>query len=74
MLVPEQREMTSNLYVYTSPAEHLEVQVRSKKALENISDTLDEATPTESETAEHDMKSANESICRRIEDSLAHGR
>lgn len=73
MLVPEEREMTSNLFVY-SPAEHLEVAVRSKKALENISDALDGATPAESETAEQDMKNANESICRRIEDSLAHGK
>lgn len=73
MLIPEQREMTSNLYVYgaASPPEHLEVQVRSRKALENISDTLDNVESTEAEKMEQDMKNANEGICRRIEDSLA---
>lgn len=76
MLVPENPEMTSNLYVFGAlpPSENLNVEVRSKKTVESTPDTLDKTSPEEVGKLERDMQMANESICRRIEESVASSR
>lgn len=76
MLVPEKREMTSNLYLYGTlpPSENLNVEVRSKKTVESNADTLEKTTPEEIDKVGRDMKTANENICRKIEESVANSR
>lgn len=76
MLVPEKREMTSNLYLYGTlpPSENLNVEVRSKKTVESNADTLDKTSPEEIDKVGRDMKTANENICRKIEESVANSR
>lgn len=76
MLVPEKREMTSNLYLYgTLPSsENLNVEVRSKKTVESNADTLEKTSPEEIDKVGRDMKTANENICRKIEESVANSR
>ncbi|KAJ7353789.1 Rho guanyl-nucleotide exchange factor [Desmophyllum pertusum] len=55
-------------------AENLNVEVRSKKTVESTPDTLDKTSPEEIDRVEGNMKTANENICRRIEDSVASSR
>lgn len=76
MLVPEKREMTSNLYLYGTlpPSENLNVEVRSKKTVESNADTLEKTSPEEIDKVGRDMKTANENICRKIEESVANSR
>lgn len=76
MLVPEKREMTSNLYLYGTlpPSENLNVDVRSKKTVESNADTLEKTSPEEIDKVGRDMKTANENICRKIEESVANSR
>ena len=76
MLVPEKREMTSNLYLYGTlpPSENLNVEVRSKKTVESNADTLEKTSPQEIDKVGRDMKTANENICRKIEESVASSR
>lgn len=76
MLVPEKREMTSNLYLYGTlpPSENLNVEVRSKKTVESNADTLEKTSPQEIDKVGRDMKTANENICRKIEESVANSR
>lgn len=76
MLVPEKREMTSNLYLYGTlpPSENLNVEVRSKKTVESNTDTLEKTSPEEIDKVGRDMKTANENICRKIEESVANSR
>lgn len=76
MLVPEQPEMTSNLYVYGAlpPSENLNVEVRSKKTVESTPDTMEKTSEREVDIVEREMQAANENICRRIEESLASSR
>lgn len=76
MLVPEKREMTSNLYLYGTlpPSENLNVEVRSKKTVESNADTLEKTSPEEIDKVGRDMKAANENICRKIEESVANSR
>lgn len=76
MLVPENREMTSNLYLYGTlpPSENLNVEVRSKKTVESNADTLEKTSPEEIDKVGRDMKTANENICRKIEESVANSR
>lgn len=76
MLVPEKREMTSNLYLYGTlpPSENLNVEVRSKKTVESNADTLEKTSPEEIDKVGTDMKTANENICRKIEESVANSR
>ena len=76
MLVPEKREMTSNLYLYGTlpPSENLNVEVRSKKTVESNADTLEKTTPEEIDKVGRYMKTANENICRKIEESVANSR
>ena len=76
MLVPEKREMTSNLYVYGAlpPSENLNVEVKSKTSVESTPDTMDKTSPTKIDKVEREMQTANENICRRIEESVASSR
>lgn len=76
MLVPEKREMTSNLYLYGTlpPSENLNIEVRSKKTVESNADTLEKTSPEEIDKVGRDMKTANENICRKIEESVANSR
>ena len=76
MLVPEKPEMTSNLFVFGAlpPSENLTVEVRSKKTVESTPDTLEMTSPKEIDRVEREMQAANESICRKIEESLASTR
>lgn len=76
MLVPEKREMTSNLYLYGTlpPSENLNVEVRSKKTVESNAGTLEKTSPEEIDKVGRDMKTANENICRKIEESVANSR
>lgn len=76
MLVPEKREMTSNLYLYGTlpPSENLNVEVRSKKTVESNTDTLEKTSPEEIDKVGRDMKTANENICGKIEESVANSR
>ena len=76
MLVPEKREITSNLYLYGTlpPSENLNVEVRSKKTVESNADTLEKTSPEEIDKVGRDMKTANENICRKIEESAANSR
>lgn len=76
MLVPEQPEMTSNLYVYGAlpPSENLNVEVRSKKTVESTPDTMEKTSEREVDKVEREMQATNENICRRIEESLASSR
>ena len=76
MLVPEKHEMTSNLYLFGALplAENLNVEVRSKKTVESTPDTLEKTSPEEVAKVETDMQTANENICRRIEESVANSR
>lgn len=76
MLVPEKREITSNLYLYGTlpPSENLNVEVRSKKTVESNADTLEKTSPEEIDKVGRDMKTANENICRKIEESVANSR
>lgn len=50
------------------------MEVQSKKTVESTPDTLDETSPEEVGKLERDMQMANESICRRIEESVASSR
>lgn len=76
MLVPEKPEMTSNLYVFGAlpPSENLTVEVRSKKTVESTPDTMEMTSTKEIDRVEREMQAANESICRKIEESLASTR
>ena len=73
MLIPEKPEMTSKIYLFGAlqPSENLDVHVHSKTTLESTPDTSNKTSSKETERVEGDMKTANENICRRIEDSLA---
>lgn len=76
MLVPEKPEMTSNLYVFGAlpPSENLNVEVKSKTSVESTPDTMDKTSPKEIDKVEREMQTANENICRRIEESVANSR